>query len=39
MPVGLANVDLGSLDGTATVSSEAVREHMREVLDGIMDEE
>jgi len=39
MPVGLANVDLGSLDGTSTVSSEAVREHMREVLDGIMEEE
>lgn len=38
MPVGLANIDLGSLDGTATVSEEAVREKMQGVLDGIMEQ-
>jgi tetratricopeptide (TPR) repeat protein len=33
MPVGLSNVDLGSLDGTATISEEANRERMQELLD------
>ncbi len=33
MPVGLSNVDLGSLDGTATLSDEAAREQMQGLLD------
>lgn len=33
MPVGLSNIDLGSLDGTATLSDEAAREQMQGLLD------
>ncbi|NJK32379.1 MAG: hypothetical protein HC927_08195, partial [Deltaproteobacteria bacterium] len=33
MPVGLSNIDLGSLDGTATISEEAARERMQGLLD------
>jgi tetratricopeptide (TPR) repeat protein len=33
MPVGLSNIDLGSLDGTATISDEANRERMQNLLD------
>ena len=33
MPVGLSNIDLGSLDGTATIADEANRERMRALLD------
>ena len=33
MPVGLSNIDLGSLDGTATISEEANRERMQNLLD------
>ncbi len=35
MPVGLSNVDLGSLDGTATISEEAAREQMEGLLQKI----
>ena len=35
MPVGLSNVDLGSLDGTATISEEANRERMQDLLDKV----
>ena len=35
MPVGLSNVDLGSLDGTATISEEANRERMQGLLDKV----
>jgi hypothetical protein len=35
MPVGLSNVDLGSLDGTATLSGEAARERMEGLLDDL----
>lgn len=38
MPVGLSNVDLGSLDGTATISDEANRERMQSLLDKLQDE-
>lgn len=33
MPLGLSNVDLGSLDGTATISEQASRERMQDLLD------
>jgi tetratricopeptide (TPR) repeat protein len=33
MPVGLSNIDLASLDGTATLSDEAARERMQGLLD------
>lgn len=33
MPVGLSNIDLASLDGTATLSDEAAREQMQGLLD------
>lgn len=33
MAVGLSNVDLGSLDGTATIAEEAARERMHGLLD------
>ena len=35
MPVGLSNIDLGSLDGTATISDEANRERMQGLLDKV----
>lgn len=38
MPVGLSNVDLGSLDGTATISEEANRERMQNLLDKVKNE-
>jgi tetratricopeptide (TPR) repeat protein len=38
MPVGLSNVDLGSLDGTATISEEANRERMQNLLDKVKGE-
>jgi tetratricopeptide (TPR) repeat protein len=38
MPVGLSNVDLGSLDGTATISEEANRERMENLLDKVKNE-
>ena len=38
MPVGLSNIDLGSLDGTATVSEEANRERMQSLLDKLESE-
>ena len=38
MPVGLSNVDLGSLDGTATIAGEAAREQMQGLLDRLKDE-
>lgn len=38
MPVGLSNVDLGSLDGTATISEEANRERMQNLLDKVKSE-
>jgi hypothetical protein len=38
MPVGLSNIDLGSLDGTATISEEANRERMQNLLDKLQTE-
>ena len=38
MPVGLSNIDLGSLDGTATISDEANRERMQGLLDRVKSE-
>lgn len=38
MPVGLSNIDLGSLDGTATISEEANRERMQDLLDKVKSE-
>jgi tetratricopeptide (TPR) repeat protein len=38
MPVGLSNIDLGSLDGTATISDEANRERMQNLLDKLKTE-
>ncbi|PRQ04638.1 HTH-type transcriptional regulator MalT [Enhygromyxa salina] len=38
MPVGLSNIDLGSLDGTATISDEANRERMQGLLDKVKSE-
>lgn len=38
MPVGLSNIDLGSLDGTATISEEANRERMQNLLDKLKTE-
>ncbi len=38
MPVGLSNIDLGSLDGTATISEEANRERMQNLLDKVKNE-
>jgi tetratricopeptide (TPR) repeat protein len=35
MPVGLSNIDLGSLDGTATISDEANRERMQGLLERV----
>lgn len=35
MPVGLSNIDLGSLDGTATIADEANRERMQGLLDKV----
>ncbi|NVB36681.1 hypothetical protein G6O69_02480 [Pseudenhygromyxa sp. WMMC2535] len=35
MPVGLSNIDLGSLDGTATIADEAARERMQGLLDKV----
>lgn len=38
MSVGLSNVDLGSLDGTATISDEAARERMQGLLDKVTED-
>jgi hypothetical protein len=38
MPVGLSNIDLGSLDGTATISEEANRERMQNLLHKLQTE-
>ncbi len=35
MAVGLSNIDLGSLDGTATISEEAARERMQGLLEKV----
>jgi len=35
MPVGLSNIDLGSLDGTATIAEESNRERMQGLLDKV----
>ena len=35
MPLGISNIDLNSLDGTTTVSDEAERERMKEILSGL----
>ena len=38
MPLGLSNIDLGSLDGSATISEEANRERMQHLLDKVKSE-